>query len=117
MFFVISHKKAKNKEFDEYFDEEIDNNNYDNEEKIDKSDEELFKRVSKEQFNSLSDDTVIFKTEQITKNENEDVNNKDDIINKKITENNLNKKEQEEKEEIIENYFRSLDNKRKGKHF
>ena len=84
---------------DEYDDEEVYDKDIENdyEKKIEKSDEELFRRVNKSKFKPVNDDTNILKIndEQINKQSNEEEDNK----------------------EIMDNYFRNLDTKRKGKHF
>ncbi len=66
--------------------------------------EELFKRVNKSQFNSVQ------KIENTTEDSAQKYN--------KIKENNSeNNRHEENKSEIVENYFKSLEDKRKGKHF
>ena len=66
--------------------------------------EELFKRVNKSQFNSV----------QKIENTTEDSAQKYNKIKENKSENN---RHEENKSEIVENYFKSLEDKRKGKHF
>ena len=107
LFIFIKHRKTKMNTFDEKdeenyeyqdeygYNEDIENNY---EQKIDKSDEELFRRVNKSEFKLVNDDKMNLKenTEQINKDSSE---------------------EDEGNKEIIDNYFKNLDKKRKGKHF
>ncbi len=93
IFFALKYKKAQENtdENDVEYDEEDD---YDEEETINlDEEEELFKRVNKAKFKPI-----------------EEMNKKNEFSPK------INQSEQESKE-IVENYFRSLEDKRKGKHF
>ncbi len=104
IFFVIKHKRL-NKSFDDSedfndseYEEENDDEFEQKEEKINLDEEaELFRRVNKSKFSMLE-------------NSNATETNEQNIAKTSI-------KDEEEKTEFIENYFRNLDNKRKGKHF
>lgn len=94
IFFVLKHKKSRvdvagdDTEYDE------DEEDYDNEETIDlEEEEELFRRVNKAKFKPVEE---IKPEEEIPQKTNKSL---------------------EESDEIVEDYFKSLEDKRKGKHF
>ena len=100
IFFIVQHKKNKNNELNDYeddyeddFEDEIDDDEKEEHLNLD-NETELFKRVNKSQFKTIQ--------------------NKEEDNEKNVPET---KKIETEKSEVIENYFRSLENKRKGKHF
>ena len=93
IFFVLKYKKSKAgiAEDDREYDE--DEEDYDDEETINlEKEEELFRRVNKAKFKPV-----------------EEVNLEEDLqkTNKSVTESN----------ETVEDYFKSLEEKQKGKHF
>ena len=102
VFLVIRHKRLNNglddaedlsdDEYEEDYEDEYEEKRINLDE-----DDDLFKRVNKSKFNMLVD------TKEIEKN--------DENIEQ------ISKKNGDEKSAIIENYFKDLDNKRKGKHF
>lgn len=103
IFIIVKHRKLKMDSFkeddEELYEDDVninDDSEFNYEEKIDKSDEELFRRVNKSQFKPIKDDTTIIKS-----------------IDEQIN----NKSNEEDNKEIMDNYFRNLDTKRKGKHF
>ena len=99
---LVKHKKSQNDDnIEENEEDELEYNEEKSEkhsiEKLDNSDDELFKRVNKAKFKAL-----IEEDSQTDNNVNADL----DTV-----------KSEEENREIVEEYFRSLDTKRKGKHF
>ena len=104
VFVIIKYKKAKDDLEDDnysYENDEYEENDEDiefEEEKIDlDEDEELFRRVNKSKFRPLED------TKKLV--------NSSDNSDKTVL------KDEEEKSDVFDNYFKNIDNKRKGKHF
>lgn len=92
IFFVLKHRNSQ--EDVEEDDEDYDDDDYNEEKTIDlNEEEELFKRVNKAEFKPTEETN---QTEQISQKTNQP---------------------EEDSNEIIENYFKNLEDKRKGKHF
>lgn len=98
VFVIIKYKKAKDDLEDDKYSYENDEDIEYEEEKIDlDEDEELFRRVNKSKFRPLED------TKKLV--------NSSDNSDKTVL------KDEEEKSDVFDNYFKNIDNKRKGKHF
>ncbi len=98
VFVIIKYKKAKDDLEDDKYSYENDEDIEYEEEKIDlDEDEELFRRVNKSKFRPLEDTKKL-------------VNSSDNSAKTVL-------KDEEEKSDVFDNYFKNIDNKRKGKHF